>query len=264
MTISDNAAETAPALSQKADDNAGLKELIEIGKTVGLALLIALVVRIFLFQPFTIPSSSMEPGLLEGDYVIISKFPYGLSRHSIPLSPPLFHGRLFGALPKRGDVVVFKLPRDGHTDYIKRVIGLPGDRVQVADGVVLVNGRAIARAPAGMAHDIASNGLPVALYRETKSDGSTYLTYDRGPGHDGDDTGVYVVPEGSLFVMGDNRDNSLDSRWPTELGVGFVPLENLEGRAEFILASWSPGASIFKPWTWVTHFVPGRFWHGLN
>jgi signal peptidase I len=161
-------------------------------------------------------------------------------------------------------VVVFKLPRDGKTDYIKRVIGLPGDRVQVTDGVVYVNGKAIRRAPAGLAHDIAAGGRVVEQYRETKPDGSGYLTYDRGPGHEGDDTGVYVAPEGSVFVMGDNRDNSLDSRWPTELGVGFVPLENLEGRAEFIFASWSPGASIFKPWTWVTHFVPGRFLHGLN
>ena len=265
MTVSE---ETLPAHSEKAPeetgDNAGLKEIIEIAKTVGAALLVALVLRIFLFQPFTIPSASMEPGLLEGDYVIVSKFPYGISRHSIPLSPPLFHGRVFASLPKRGDVIVFKLPRDNHTDYIKRVIGLPGDRVQVSGGVVSVNGKAITRVAAGEAQDIAAQGLTVAQYRETKPDGSTYVTYDRGPGREGDDTEVFVVPEGRLFAMGDNRDNSLDSRWPSAVGVGFVPMENLEGRAEFIFASWKPGASLFKPWTWFTHFVPGRFFHGLN
>jgi signal peptidase I len=258
-------AEGAAKGEQPAEKGAAdLKELIEIGKTVGAALLIALVLRVFLFQPFTIPSASMEPGLLEGDYVVVSKFPYGWSRHSIPFSPPLFHGRVLGSLPKRGDIVVFKLPRDGKTDYIKRVIGLPGDRVQVTGGVVTVNGKAVARTPAGIGHDIAAGGLPVELYRETKADGSSYMTYDRGPGHEGDDTGVYVVPEGRFFAMGDNRDNSLDSRWPTELGVGFAPLENIEGRAEFVLASWTPGASFFKPWTWFTHFVPSRVLHGLN
>src|SRR5882757_6003560 len=114
-------------------------ELVEVGKTVFYALLIALVLRVLLFQPFTIPSASMEPTLLEGDYIIVSKYSYGFSKHSIPLSPPLFHGRILGREPTRGDVIVFKLPRDNHVDYIKRLVGLPGDRLQVKHGTVYIN-----------------------------------------------------------------------------------------------------------------------------
>ena len=239
-------------------------EIIDIARTVGVALLIALVLRIILFQPFTIPSASMEPGLLEGDYVVVTKFDYGWSRHSIPFSPPLFHGRLFGADPKRGDVVVFKLPRDGKTDYIKRIIGLPGDRVQVRHSVVYVNGKAIPRVLVGDVPDVAAGGMTVTAFNETRPDGKTYTTFDRSPDQEGDNTDVYVVPAGQYFAMGDNRDNSSDSRWPRATGVGFVPAENLEGKARFILASWTPGASLFKPWTWFTHFQPGRFLHGLR
>ncbi len=226
-------------------------ELIELAKTVGIALLIALVLRVVLFQPYTIPSESMEPGLLTGDYIVISKFDYGWSRYSFPFNPPLPKGRLFGRDPKRGDVVVFQLPRDTSIAYIKRIIGLPGDRVQVRGGTILVNGKAIARTRLGPAQDPGAIGLTVMRDQERRADGKPYVTFDRGAGYAGDDTGVYVVPKGQYFAMGDNRDNSLDSRWPTALGVGFVPAENLAGKARVVMASWKPGSSLFKPWTWL-------------
>jgi signal peptidase I len=239
-------------------------EALDLAKTIVSALAIALVLRIFIFQPCTIPSDSMEPTVRTGDYILVSKWDYGFSRASIPFNPPLFNGRLFGRDPVRGDIVVFRLPRDPKVDYIKRVIGLPGDRVQVEGGVVHVNGKAIAQTPAGEARDPGLGGLPVSRYLEPRGRGGDYVTWDQGPGHDGDDTGTYVVPENSYFVMGDNRDNSLDSRWPEAVGVGFVPAENLVGRARFSLISWRYGASIMKPWTWISGLEPGRFFRVLH
>jgi signal peptidase I len=238
-------------------------ELQEIAKTVVAALAIALALRVLLFQPFTIPSDSMEPGLLTGDYVVTTKFDYGWSRYSIPLGLPLFKGRIFGRDPQRGDVIVFKLPRDTHQDYVKRLIGLPGDRVQLKGGTVFVNGRAIPRTPIGPAQDPGSPEVYPQQVVETQG-AHRYITFDRGEAHDGDDTEVFVVPERHYFMMGDNRDNSLDSRWPPEvLGVGLVPAENLEGRARFILMSWQPGASILKPWTWL-NLRPSRFLRAVS
>lgn len=233
-------------------------EVVDTIRTVGLALLIALVLRVFLFQPNTIPSSSMEPNLLTGDYMIVTKYDYGWSRHSVPFSPPLPAGRLNGQAPRRGDVIVFRLPRDPAQTYVKRLIGLPGDRVQVSGGVVSVNGRTIPRIADGETQDPDSPEVTVTRVWETLPDGRRYLTFERGPDHPGDDTDVFVVPEGHIFAMGDNRDNSLDSRWPQEVGVGFVPVDNLLGRARWVLVSWRQGASLFKPWTWVTHFEPER------
>ncbi|TCS16092.1 signal peptidase I [Caulobacter sp. BK020] len=233
-------------------------EIIDIIRTVGVALAIALVLRVVLFQPFTIPSSSMEPGLVTGDYIVVSKLAYGWSRASLPLNPPLFEGRLLGRLAQRGDVVVFRLPRDPSQTWIKRVIGLPGDRVQVRGGQVFVNGRGLAQAPIGLMQDHDAPDRPVLAIRERAPNGRQYLTYDGGPGQPGDDTDVYVVPQGQYFVMGDNRDNSLDSRWARELGVGLLPAENLVGKAKFVMLSWRPGASILKPWTWL-NLQPDRF-----
>jgi signal peptidase I len=235
------------------------QEVVETVQTVVYALLIAFVLRVVLFEPFTIPSASMEPGLLVGDYIIATKWNYGWSKHSIPFSPPLFHGRVlkFAEGPQRGDVVVFKLPRDPSQTYVKRLIGLPGDRIQVHGGVVTVNGKTITRAPAGEAQD-PDAGMTVAQYEETRPDGHPYMTFDRGPDHDKDDTDLIVVPEEHYFFMGDNRDNSLDSRWPEAEGVGFVPAENLVGKVRIVLASWRGGASIFNPITWVSKFDPHR------
>jgi signal peptidase I len=266
-----------------AENGGAANETVEIIKTVVYALLIALVLRVLLFQPFTIPSASMEPNLFEGDYIIVSKFSYGYSRHSIPFSPKLFSGRILFHAPQRGDIVVFKLPRDGHTDYIKRLIGLPGDRIQVKQGLVYINGQPIVRtpAPAGV-EDMGYGELrPVARYVETLPGGRQFLTNSYGNDGQADNTGVYVVPDHCYFMMGDNRDNSADSRfdpgmppdptsascpWDSTLdryvdgqGVGFVPEENLVGRARIILLSWKAGASLFKPWTWFLDARPDRF-----
>ncbi|WP_374570744.1 signal peptidase I [Phenylobacterium sp.] len=253
--------------AEHSEKSGAVNELIEIVKTVVYALLIALFLRVVLFQPFTIPSASMEPTLLEGDYIIVSKYSYGWSHHSIPFSPPIFHGRIFERTPTRGDIIVFKLPRDGHTDYIKRLIGLPGDHIQVKGGVLFINDKAVPRTP--MSPEMVDTGYgfsrEVERFRETLPNGKTYVTYDFGPDGQEDDTGVYVVPEGHYFFMGDNRDNSLDSRVPpAEEGVGYVPAENLVGKAQIILLSWNKGVSVFKPWTWFTDARPGRFFNILK
>jgi signal peptidase I len=244
-----------------------LAETIEVIKTVVYALLIALVLRVLFFQPFTIPSASMEPNLYEGDYIIVSKFSYGYSRHSAPFSPPLFEGRIMERKAERGDIVVFKLPSDGRTDYIKRVIGVPGDRIQMQTGRLFLNGQPIKSEKAGAFREDSGFGFErdIIRYRETLPGGRTYLTDDFGPDHELDHTGVYVVPEGHYFMMGDNRDNSQDSRVPMEAGgVGYVPAENLVGKAQIILLSWHRGATIFKPWTWVMNARPSRFFHPLK
>ncbi|MDB5429638.1 MAG: signal peptidase [Caulobacter sp.] len=257
------------SLDEGPDQPTAANEFVEIVKTVAYALLIALFLRILFFQPFTIPSESMAPNLLKGDYIIVTKFAYGWSRHSIPFSPPLFKGRIMGSTPKRGDIIVFKLPRDGHTDYIKRLVGLPGDRIQVTGGQVFVNGKAWDRK--AFPNDVEDTGnpyrkelKPVFRFEETNADGRKYMTNDYGPDGDLDNTQTYLVPEGNYFFMGDNRDNSLDSRVPEDQGVGFVPAENLVGRADLILLSWDARAALFKPWTWFTHSRPSRFFHGLK
>jgi signal peptidase I len=239
-------------MSSITESRPGLKASgLELAKTIVLALLLALGLRTLLFQPFTIPSDSMEPALKSGDYMAVSKFDYGYSRFSLPLTPPLGDARLFARLPRRGDVIVFKLPRDNSTDYVKRLIGLPGDRIQLVHGVVQLNGRPLAQAALGLVQDPDTPGRIVTQVRETLPDGRSYLTFHEDADHDGENTDVYVVPQGQYFFMGDNRDNSSDSRWPREVGVGFVPAANLEGRARIVLMSWKPGAGILKPWTWL-------------
>jgi signal peptidase I len=276
--------------TETPDDKGGaVNEFIEIVKTVAYALGIALVLRVLLFQPFTIPSASMEPNLYQGDYIIVSKFSYGWSKHSIPFSPGLFDGRIMGHAPKRGDIVVFMLPRDPKIDYIKRLIGLPGDQVQVRGGVVYINGKALARQPLAPAMVNTGYGtIRADRFEETNPEGRKYATQDYGPDSDADNTGVYVVPKGCYFFMGDNRDNSLDSRFDPQVspfktgsgvcawdpgndqfvgmqeGVGFVPAENLVGRAQLILLSWNADAHLFKPWTWFTQARPSRFFHVLK
>ncbi|WP_299171221.1 signal peptidase I [uncultured Brevundimonas sp.] len=241
---------TQPARAAKPEEPAG-NETVEIFKTIAFALLIAMVLRIFLFQPFTIPSASMEPNLYEGDYIVVSKWSYGYSKHSIPFSPPLFDGRVMGSAPKRGDIVVFKLPRDDKTDFIKRVIGLPGDRIQMISNKLYINGRPVEDVVVSERELNDIFGMhPVAEVRETLPEGKSFMTQDFGPGNDLDDTGVYEVPVGHYFMMGDNRDNSIDSRVEQSSGVGMVPAENLVGKAQIILFSWKPGSSLWNPVSW--------------
>ncbi len=238
-----------PGGTAKARSAAG--ETGEVFKTIIFALLIAMVLRIFLFQPFTIPSASMEPNLYEGDYIVVSKWSYGFSKHSIPFSPPLFDGRIMGSAPKRGDIVVFKLPRDNKTDFIKRVIGLPGDRIQMIANKLYINDKPVddVVVSSGEIQDIFGP-RPVAEVRETLPEGKSFMTQDFGPGNDLDDTPVYEVPAGHYFMMGDNRDNSIDSRVEQSSGVGMVPAENLVGKAQIILFSWKPGSSLWNPASW--------------
>jgi signal peptidase I len=238
------------------------------------------ILRSFIFSPFNIPSESMLPQLYIGDYLFISKWNYGYSRYSLPLSLPLIPGRIFGRLPERGDVVVFKAPPANSEDYIKRVIGLPGDTIQMVHGQVVLNGVpvkqdriddfTIAVSPnyhcSAQFQDVDAKGKPICRYkafRETLPNGKSYTTLDRGQ-FPADDTDVYTVPAGHVFMMGDNRDDSEDSRYAQEAGgIGYVPLENLEGRA--VIKFWSTDGSswLLLPWTWFTaarwNRIGGRF-----
>ncbi len=234
------------SVAEKAEKKSG-----GLGETVSVviqALLLALVIRTLLFQPFSIPSGSMRPTLLEGDYLFVTKWAYGYSRHSLPFSPPLFSGRIWGSDPERGDVAVFKFPPNPSLDYIKRVIGLPGDKIQMKDGRLFINGTAVSREKTGQIDnpDVTEVDRPVDVYRETLPNGVSYDTLDLTPNSIGDNTREFVVPEGHYFMMGDNRDNSTDSRF----SVGFVPSENLVGRANVIFFSIADGASPLEIWKW--------------
>lgn len=230
-----------------------------LGETVSVivqALLLALVIRTLLFQPFSIPSGSMRPTLLEGDYLFVTKWAYGYSRYSMPFSPNLFSGRIWDSAPERGDVVVFKYPPNPSLDYIKRVVGLPGDRIQMREGQLFINGVAVPRVKVGQIDnpDITEVDRPVDVYRETLPNGVSYDTLDLTPNSIGDNTREFVVPAGHYFMMGDNRDNSTDSRFT----VGFVPEENLVGRANIIFFSIADGASPLELWKWPGSLRPAR------
>ncbi|MBX5157304.1 MULTISPECIES: signal peptidase I [unclassified Rhizobium] len=220
-------------------------------KVIIQALILAMVIRTVLFQPFTIPSGSMMPTLLVGDYIFVNKFAYGYSKYSLPFSPDIFSGRLFGSDPKRGDIVVFRFPPNPEVDYIKRCIGLPGDHIQVTDGVLYVNGKPVPKVADGtFTSDYKLDpGADVPVFRETLDSGKTYDTLDQSPVSRGDNTREFIVPEGHYFMMGDNRDNSLDSRFD----VGFVPAENLVGRASVIFFSLGNDTSFREIWKWPTN-----------
>ncbi|NLR95514.1 signal peptidase I [Rhizobium sp. P38BS-XIX] len=221
-------------------------------KVIVQALVLAMVIRTVLFQPFTIPSGSMMPTLLVGDYIFVNKFAYGYSKYSLPFSPDLFSGRIFGSEPKRGDVVVFRFPPNPDVDYIKRVIGLPGDRIQVKNDILYINGQAVPRDPHGtFSSDYSQEpGDNIPVYSERLPDsGKVYDTLDLSPNSRGDNTQEYVVPAGHYFMMGDNRDNSDDSRFD----VGYVPAENLIGRASVIFFSLGHDTSFREIWKWPTN-----------
>ncbi len=235
--------------------------------------------RSFVFSPFTIPSESMLPRLENGDYLLAAKWPFGYSSYSLPFSAPLLPNRIFASQPRRGDVAIFKAPPGNDTDYIKRVIGLPGDTVQIIGGQLHLNGVAVPKVKiADFVIPVSANttcarpdfesvdakGKPVCKYprfRETLPEGKSYDVLDFGPasafnawGVDADNTQPVIVPAGQLFMMGDNRDNSMDSRFPAAAGggIGLVPQDNLVGRATIVMWSTDGSANWFLPWTWFT------------
>ena len=245
--------------------------LLETIKTVIYAVLIAVVVRTVAYEPFNIPSGSMVPTLLVGDYLFVSKFSYGYSRYSLPFGLPLFSGRIylpFSERPQRGDVAVFKLPTDPSVDYIKRIVGLPGDRVQMRHGQLYINDQLVPRRADG--EYLYEEGSSVVVLKQ-------YLeALPRAPGkppldhriievsNDGplDNTPVYLVPEGHYFAMGDNRDNSQDSRVLS--AVGYVPAENLVGKAQFIFFSTDGSARWWEIWKWPFAIRYRRLFQGIE
>lgn len=232
-------------------------------KTIIIAVLIAVVIRSLWLEPFRIPSGSMYPTLKVGDYLFVTKYTYGYSRYSFPFGLPLFDGRIFYKSPKRGDIVVFRFPKNTHTDFIKRIIGLPGDKVQVKDGRLYINGKLIKRQENG--HYIVDEYVSIPefykQYTEYLPGGVMHEIIEISDGERMvDNTEEFEVPEDSFFVMGDNRDRSDDSR----ISVGFVPKENLVGKARFIFFSHDDKGSLLKPWTWFKMVRWNRLFRGIH
>lgn len=244
--------------------------------------LVAWVVRSLIIAPFSIPSGSMLPTLMIGDYVTLAKWSYGYSRFSFPLQFPPFEGRILSDLPERGDVVVFRPPGAEGQDFVKRVIALPGDTVEVRGGVPLLNGRPLDRRPVqpfamqvspnspcrvvpGGTQKLAAGQCLYPAYRETLPGGPSFTVLDQVEGGPADNFPAVRVPDGHLFLMGDNRDDSLDSRFaPVEGGIGFVPLENVVGRSLTLFWSTDGSASYWMPWTWFSALRGSRIGSGFS
>lgn len=221
----------------------------ETVKTIFYAIVIAMLIRSFWIEPFKIPSGSMYPNLYVGDFLFISKYTYGYSKHSLPFSLPLFEGRIWADMPKRGDVVVFKFPRDNHTDFIKRIIGMPGDKIRLENGRLYINDEMLPREEIGdfIVRNEHGYAERYRQYAETLPEGYRHTILEFSDNEPQDNVAELVVPENSFFVMGDNRDRSDDSR----MDVGFVPFENLMGKARFLFFSYDPDEGAwYKPWTW--------------
>ena len=236
--------------------------------------LFALILRAFIIAPFTIPSGSMLPRMMIGDYLFVAKWPYGYSRYSFPFGLAAFDGRILAGTPQRGDVAVFRYPDGGDVDYVKRVIGLPGDRVQMRAGTLFLNGQPVPKvriadflvpitpnspcryADAALARTVTapdgSRACAYPRYRETLPGGKSYAVLDQMDGL-ADTTGVFTVPAGHYFMMGDNRDDSEDSRFPVEAGgVGYLPADHLIGKAWVTFFSTDGSVDWLKPWTWAS------------
>ncbi len=252
---------------EKKSDTKGLL------RSLALFALAAWALRSLFIAPFSIPSGSMLPTMHIGDYLFVHKWPYGYSRFSFPFQLPSFEGRVFGGLPDRGDVIIFRPPGQEGSDFVKRVIGLPGDTVAFSGGIITLNGRPVPRQSEGFIGIPVSANSPCRVvpgavpmirpavgdgadclypaYRETLPNGPSYLTLDQVDSSRGDEFATVVVPDGHLFMMGDNRDDSLDSRFsPYEGGVGLVPIDHVVGRASVRFWSTDGSAEWIKPWTW--------------
>lgn len=277
--------ENISTIAEKADENAPLpsarEEAVDTLRFLAWLLVAVIIFRSFFLSPFNIPSESMQPRLLIGDYLLVNKMAYGYSKHSLPFSVPLVPGRIFARTPDRGDVAVFKAPPGDSVDYIKRVIGLPGDTVEVRDGIVWLNGKEVQRKPvADLVIPVTANmidaarkegGLPCFAmqfeeigksgerqcryprFRETLPNGKSYEVLDI-ISTQADNFPETLVPDGHLFLMGDNRDRSSDSRFPAveNAGIGLVPLDNLVGKALVGMFSTDGSASWFNPISWVS------------
>jgi len=246
--------------SANEDDNKDVKtkeaplnakeEAKEFFKTAVIAVLLAIIIRSFLFEPFNIPSGSMKPTLQVGDYLFVQKSAYGYSRYSFPFGIAPIEGRIWEKQPTRGDVIVFKLPTNPSIDYIKRIIGMPGDTIQVKRGRLFLNGEEVPRESVGLKKidDEYLGEVTMHEYIQTLPNGTMFSIYEESDNEPLDNTQIYTVPEGHYFMMGDNRDNSQDSR--VSHAVGYVPFENLVGRADFIFFSTNSFARIYEVWKW--------------
>lgn len=271
---------TSQATAVKTKEQQKKSSWDETIRTIIFAIILAVTVRSFAFEPFNIPSGSMKSNLLIGDYLFVSKYSYGYSRYSFPFGIPFFSGRILEDKPKRGDVVVFRPPSNPRIDFIKRVIGLPGDKVQVKEGRVYINGKLLPRNLVDDFSDAEENqvktiprlaeilpeGKVVMILKENTpipvvSDSGMVMNHDEIENYaHANNTPEYIVPEGKYFMMGDNRDNSRDSRFE----VGFVPAENLVGRAEIIWFSTDGSAKLFNPISWFKAMRTDRFFKRID
>tara|TARA_S200000501_G_scaffold67318_1_gene58785 strand:- start:895 stop:1629 length:735 start_codon:yes stop_codon:yes gene_type:complete len=243
-----------------ADKNSSLDWFKSNFLSLFYAILIAIIIRTFFFQAFFIPSSSMEPTLLVGDRIFVSKFSYGYSKHSFPFSLPLINERVLFSEPELGDIIVFKTPENLRIDYIKRLVGLPGDKIQMIDGILHINDIPVKRKKIRSETKLINNGQirNVLVYEETLPNNISYETFDMGNTR-ADNTSEIFIPEDSYFFMGDNRDNSKDSRF-----VGSVPKNNLVGKAQIIFFATEGGSTILEFWRWPFDIQIDRLFKMIN